>query len=85
LDQKHGWNKKKGERHTQKRRKRLKQQARNYKPVPSLKAPKKMHGQAKKAYSIRDSERWKKETLFKTDEACRIKRGLKGETRDKQD
>jgi len=44
-----------------------------------------MHGQAKKAYSIRDSERWKKETLFKTDEACRIKRGLKGETRDKQD
>jgi hypothetical protein len=32
----------KGERHThKKRRKRLKQQARNYKPVPSLKAPKK--------------------------------------------
>jgi len=44
-----------------------------------------MHGQAKKAYSIRDSERWKKETFFKTDEACRIKRGLKRETRDKQD
>jgi hypothetical protein len=63
LDQKHGWNKKRRETHTQKRRKRLKQQARNYKPVPSLKAPKKMHGQAKKAYSIRDSERWKERNL----------------------
>lgn len=66
----------KGDTHTHKRRKRLKQQARNYKPVPSLKAPKKMHGQAKKAHSIRDSERWKKETLFKTDEACRKREAL---------
>jgi len=49
LDQKHGWNKKRRETHTKKRRKRLKQQARNYKPVlPSLKAPKKCMGRLKK-------------------------------------